>query len=32
MLRSRHLVVTVVLVPGFKELEQSTHISVLYNH
>ena len=31
-LRSRHLVVTVVSVPGFKELEPTTHISVLYNH
>ena len=31
-LRSRHLVVTVISVPGFKELEPTTHISVLYNH
>ena len=32
VLQSRHLVVTVISVPGFKELEQTTHISVLYNH
>ena len=31
-LQSRHLVVTVISVPGFKELEPTTHISVLYNH
>ena len=32
MLRSRQLVVTVVSVPGFKELEPTTHITVSYNH
>ena len=32
MLRSRHLVVTVISVPGFKELEPTTHITVSYNH
>ena len=32
VLRSRHLVVTVISVPGFKELEPTTHMSVLYNH
>ena len=32
MLQSRQLVVTAVSVPGFKELEPTTHISVLYNH
>ena len=31
-LRPRHLVVTIVSVPGFKELKPTTHISVLYNH
>ena len=28
-LRSRHLVVTVVLVPGFKELEPTTHLCLI---
>ena len=32
MLRPRHLVVTVVSVPEFKELEPTTHITVSYNH
>ena len=32
MLQSRHLVVTVVSVPGFKDLEPTTHTTVSYNH
>ena len=32
MLRPRHLVMTVISVPGFKGLEKITYISVLYNH
>ena len=31
-LQSRQLVITVISVPGLKELEPTTHISVLYNH
>ena len=31
MLRSRDLVITIVLVSGFKELEQTTHTTVSYN-
>ena len=29
VLRSRHLVITIVSVPGFKELEPTTHITSL---
>ena len=32
MLQSRQLVVTVVSVPGSKELELTAHITVSYNH
>ena len=28
----KHLVITVILVPGCKELEPTTHSFVLYNH
>ena len=31
-LQPRHLVITVVSVPGFKELEPTAHITVSYNH